>query len=172
VRTSWISENCLTDSSSRQVWGTFRPIGGCIVWPSIRPVLHLVFVLNNALGSPACFQGHRRCPSPTAHHRSVRQTLARLPASEAEHHEVAVIAAQRVRERRRRRLRPQRSRLFGADSRKLGLVESPAILNKLAPLFGQGSLEAPLVPATRRRRASRARRTGSGRSLPLRSSLT
>jgi NADPH:quinone reductase len=37
------------------------------------------------------------------------------------------------------------SRLFGADSRKLGLVESAAILNKLAPLFDQGSLEAPLV---------------------------
>jgi NADPH:quinone reductase len=37
------------------------------------------------------------------------------------------------------------SRLFGADSRKLGLIESAAILNKLAPLFDQGSLEAPLV---------------------------
>jgi NADPH2:quinone reductase len=37
------------------------------------------------------------------------------------------------------------SRLFGADSRKLGLVESAAILNKLAPLFDQGSLDAPLV---------------------------
>lgn len=37
------------------------------------------------------------------------------------------------------------SRVFGADSRKLGLVESAAILNKLAPLFDQGSLEAPLV---------------------------
>jgi NADPH:quinone reductase len=37
------------------------------------------------------------------------------------------------------------SRLFGADSRKLGLVESAAILNKLAPLFDQGLLEAPLV---------------------------
>jgi NADPH:quinone reductase len=36
-------------------------------------------------------------------------------------------------------------RLIGADSRKLGLVESAAILNKLAPLFDQGSLEAPLV---------------------------
>jgi NADPH:quinone reductase len=37
------------------------------------------------------------------------------------------------------------SRLCGADSRKLGLIESAAILNKLAPLFDQGSLEAPLV---------------------------
>jgi NADPH:quinone reductase len=37
------------------------------------------------------------------------------------------------------------SRLFGADSRKLGLVESAAILDKLAPLFDQGLLEAPLV---------------------------
>jgi NADPH:quinone reductase len=37
------------------------------------------------------------------------------------------------------------SRLFGADSRKLGLVESAAILNNLAPLFDQGLLEAPLV---------------------------
>jgi NADPH:quinone reductase len=37
------------------------------------------------------------------------------------------------------------SRLFGADSRKLGLVESAAIHNKLAPLFDQGLLEAPLV---------------------------
>jgi NADPH:quinone reductase len=37
------------------------------------------------------------------------------------------------------------SRLFGADSRKLSLIESAAILNKLTPLFDQGSLEAPLV---------------------------
>jgi NADPH:quinone reductase len=37
------------------------------------------------------------------------------------------------------------SHLFGADSRKLGLIESTAILNKLAPLFDQGSLEGPLV---------------------------
>jgi NADPH:quinone reductase len=37
------------------------------------------------------------------------------------------------------------SRVFGADSRKLGLVESAAILNQLAPLFDQGLLEAPLV---------------------------
>jgi NADPH:quinone reductase len=36
-------------------------------------------------------------------------------------------------------------RLFGADSRKLGLVESAAILNKLTPLFDQSSLEAPPV---------------------------
>jgi NADPH:quinone reductase len=36
-------------------------------------------------------------------------------------------------------------RLFGADSRKLGLIESATILNKLAPLFDQRSLEAPLV---------------------------
>jgi NADPH:quinone reductase len=36
-------------------------------------------------------------------------------------------------------------RLFGADSRKLGLVESAAILKKLTPLFDQRSLEAPLV---------------------------
>jgi NADPH:quinone reductase len=28
---------------------------------------------------------------------------------------------------------------------KLGLIESAAILNKLVPLFDQGSLEAPLV---------------------------
>lgn len=35
--------------------------------------------------------------------------------------------------------------LFGVDSRKLGLVESAAILNNLAPLFDRGSLEAPLV---------------------------
>jgi NADPH:quinone reductase len=37
------------------------------------------------------------------------------------------------------------ARLFGADSRKLGLVESATILNKLAPLFDQGLLEPPLV---------------------------
>jgi NADPH:quinone reductase len=37
------------------------------------------------------------------------------------------------------------SRLLGADSRKLGLAQSAAILNKLGPLFDQGSLEAPLV---------------------------
>jgi NADPH:quinone reductase len=37
------------------------------------------------------------------------------------------------------------SRLFGANSLKLGLVESAVILNKLAPLFNQGSLEAPLL---------------------------
>jgi hypothetical protein len=37
------------------------------------------------------------------------------------------------------------SRLFGADSRKLGLIESAVVLSKLAPLFEQGSLGAPLV---------------------------
>jgi NADPH:quinone reductase len=37
------------------------------------------------------------------------------------------------------------SRLFGADSRKLGLVESAAMLERLAPLFDGSSLEAPLV---------------------------
>jgi NADPH:quinone reductase len=37
------------------------------------------------------------------------------------------------------------SRLFGADSRKLGLVESAAILKRLAPLFDGGSLKAPVV---------------------------
>ena len=37
------------------------------------------------------------------------------------------------------------SRLFGADSRKLGLVESAPILDRLAPLFDDGSLAAPLV---------------------------
>jgi hypothetical protein len=36
--------------------------------PSISPVLlreltTLAFVLNSALGSPACFQGHRRLPA-------------------------------------------------------------------------------------------------------------
>jgi hypothetical protein len=35
--------------------------------------------------------------------------------------------------------------LFGADSRKLSLIESAAILDKLTPLFDQGSLKAPLV---------------------------
>jgi hypothetical protein len=37
------------------------------------------------------------------------------------------------------------SRILGADSRKLGLVESAAILHRLAPLFDSGSLEAPLI---------------------------
>ena len=37
------------------------------------------------------------------------------------------------------------SRLFGADSRKLGLVESAVILDRLAPLFDDGSLAVPLV---------------------------
>ena len=37
------------------------------------------------------------------------------------------------------------NRLFGADSRKLGLVESAAILKRLAPLFDGGSLKAPVV---------------------------
>jgi NADPH:quinone reductase len=36
-------------------------------------------------------------------------------------------------------------RVFGADSRKLGLIESAAVLKQLAPLFNQGSLEAPPV---------------------------
>jgi NADPH:quinone reductase len=35
------------------------------------------------------------------------------------------------------------SRLFGADSRKLDLVESAGILNKIAPLFDKGSLVPP-----------------------------
>lgn len=37
------------------------------------------------------------------------------------------------------------SRLLGADSRKLGLVESAAILDRLAPLFDGGSLDAPRI---------------------------
>ena len=37
------------------------------------------------------------------------------------------------------------SRILGADSRKFGLVECAAILNRLAPLFDSGSLEAPLI---------------------------
>ncbi len=37
------------------------------------------------------------------------------------------------------------SRLFGTDSRKLGLVGSATILNRLAPLFDSGSLDAPLI---------------------------
>jgi NADPH:quinone reductase len=37
------------------------------------------------------------------------------------------------------------SRLFGADSRKLDLIESAGILSRLAPLFDNGSLEPPLV---------------------------
>jgi NADPH:quinone reductase-like Zn-dependent oxidoreductase len=36
-------------------------------------------------------------------------------------------------------------RLLGADSRKLGLVASSAVLSRLAPLFDDGMLEAPLV---------------------------
>jgi NADPH:quinone reductase-like Zn-dependent oxidoreductase len=35
--------------------------------------------------------------------------------------------------------------ILGADSRKLGLVASSAILDRLAPLFDNGLLEAPLV---------------------------
>ncbi len=37
------------------------------------------------------------------------------------------------------------SRILGADSRKLGLVASSAILDRLAPLFDDGRLKAPLV---------------------------
>jgi NADPH:quinone reductase len=37
------------------------------------------------------------------------------------------------------------NRLFGADSRKLDLVASSAILDRLVPLFEDGRLEAPLV---------------------------
>jgi NADPH:quinone reductase len=37
------------------------------------------------------------------------------------------------------------SQLLGADSRKLGLVESAAILDRLAPLFDSGSLDAPRI---------------------------
>src|SRR5271156_5309671 len=36
-------------------------------------------------------------------------------------------------------------RILGADSRKLDLVESAAILNRLAPLFDSGSLDGPLI---------------------------
>jgi hypothetical protein len=36
-------------------------------------------------------------------------------------------------------------RILGADSRKLGLVASSAILDRLAPLFDNGMIEAPLV---------------------------
>ena len=37
------------------------------------------------------------------------------------------------------------SRILGADSRKLGLVASSAILDRLTPLFDDGMLKAPLV---------------------------
>jgi hypothetical protein len=37
------------------------------------------------------------------------------------------------------------SRILGADTRKLDLAASAAILDRLAPLFDDGMLEAPLV---------------------------
>jgi NADPH2:quinone reductase len=37
------------------------------------------------------------------------------------------------------------SRILGADSRTLDLVPSSAILDRLAPLFGDGMIEAALV---------------------------
>jgi NADPH:quinone reductase-like Zn-dependent oxidoreductase len=40
------------------------------------------------------------------------------------------------------------SRILSADSRTLDLVPSSAILDRLAPLFGDGMIEAPLVNRT------------------------
>jgi hypothetical protein len=61
--------------------GHFERLHRC---PSIGPVLlhelTFAFVLNNAIGSPACFQGHRRLLIANLSHRSPRQRPPRLPA--------------------------------------------------------------------------------------------
>jgi hypothetical protein len=41
-----------SEALSLRIFWSHPPVGA--------DVLHLAFVLNNALGSPACFQGHRR----------------------------------------------------------------------------------------------------------------
>jgi hypothetical protein len=46
--------------------------------PTRADVLHLAFVLNNALGSPACFQGRRQLPLGN---RSPEKCLAKASAS-------------------------------------------------------------------------------------------
>jgi hypothetical protein len=62
-------------------------------------------------------------------------------------------------------------RLLGADSRKLGLVASSAILDRLAPLFDNGLLEAPLVhralPLTRGIEAYEAVAAGAQRRVVI-----
>jgi hypothetical protein len=69
--------------------------------PTWADVLHLAFVLNNALESPACFQGHRGLP---VFNRSPLKRLAKASASSGlakqNTTKLAVIAAQGVCERR------------------------------------------------------------------------
>jgi hypothetical protein len=68
-------------------WGHFRTKSEAasfrIHWshpPAGADVLHLAFVLNNALGSPASFRVTAGCPSATAPHRSAWQKPPRPPA--------------------------------------------------------------------------------------------
>jgi hypothetical protein len=64
--------------------------------------MHLAFVLNSALGWPACFQVTAGCPSQSLSPEALGKSLRIFRLGKAEHHEVAVIAAQGVPERRRR----------------------------------------------------------------------
>jgi hypothetical protein len=84
-------------------------------------VLHLAFVLNNALGWPACFVGHRRPPVRNRKRLAKSSVSSRL--GEAEHHKVVVTAAQGVLELCRRQ---------DASSAKYHLT-----VHEAADLFGQ-----------------------------------
>jgi hypothetical protein len=77
-----------------------------VYWPGPLTgagVLRRALVLKNALGWPAWFRGSppapRRQPIPT---EAIGKSLRVFRLGEAEHHEVAVIATQGARERRRR----------------------------------------------------------------------
>jgi NADPH:quinone reductase-like Zn-dependent oxidoreductase len=72
------------------------------------------------------------------------ETAVRCLAHKGRLIEIAATGRQRV-EFDLRDFYHNESRLFGADSRKLGLVESAAILGRLAPLFDAGSLKAPVI---------------------------
>jgi hypothetical protein len=58
--------------------------------PTGADVLHVAFVLNNAVGSPACFWGPPRLPVAPLN-RSAK-SLRALRLGEAERDEVAVVA--------------------------------------------------------------------------------
>jgi hypothetical protein len=74
--------------------------------PAGADVSYPAFVLNKAPESPACFQGHRRVTGSRSPPRRSAKVCASSGLEKQKHHEVAIIAAQRVCERRLRYASP------------------------------------------------------------------